>query len=632
MFLLPLLSLLISLLLGIILIERLHIKVSGYAWVSFIITLGIIGFTVVNYLFSKILPFPQSILVGQFFILIGEVFYLMINKRTLEKFTLNIKSFLSEKYLIVLILIIGAMLIALFHTHVLLNINGDLYTGESTYGDLPFHLSQISQIAYGNNFPPNNPLIVNHTLVYPYLVNFFSAILVYEGMSLRNSILIPGIILSLSLLGLIYDFAYIITQSKLKSFLTVLLFFFNGGLGFYYFLKDYSFDLSSIFQALSHPSQIKEYSHLFEQNIQWVNFLSRMIVPERSILLGIPAGIIILRLLFFRGNDKKISIFDILIASILLSLMPLLHTHTAIVFVIIIPILILSVLGRNTWKRQIISYLFIGLFTILFTLPHISTFLNHVGSSENFFKLHFGWMSAPNENFLWFWFKNGYLWIPLTLIALFMPKLLNKQIKSMTICGFILFTIMNLVLFSPYNWDNVKFLFWIGLFFSLTIASLMAYILQYKNLLFRSIAVLVILTFFSSAFLSLYREINLKYVLFSKEAVDLANFVKQNTPQNSIFLTYKVHNSPVSNLAGRQILMGYPGSLWVHGINYQIVDKDVNDMFEGGKKAKQLFIEYGVNYAVLENGNPESLLINRDFFNRYPTVYKSNNYQVYKIL
>lgn len=629
--LLPFLTIATSLVLGGIILQNLSIKPKGLAWVSSVITIGTVIYTALNYLSSYIIPFPQNIWVTQLLIIGGETIFLVKNKHFLKDTVANLRSIAQEKDLIFLFLLFGIVLGLLFHTHIILDIKGDLYTGESTYGDLPFHLSTIAQITYGKHFPPQNPLFVDIPLVYPYLINFFSAILVYQGMSLRDSIIIPGILLSLALVGLVYNFAYVITKSKLISFLTVILYFLHGGIGFYFFLKDYSFNISSILTALLNPASLKEYSHFFEQNIQWANFISRMIVPERSILFGIPSGLIILRLLFFRESNSQLKIFDIIFISFLLSLMPLLHTHTLLAFIVILPIIAIANFDQKIILKQVLTYTKIALLSFILVTPHIPLFLNHIGGDTKFFTLHLGWMTGPDENFIWFWFKNSYLLIPLAIGALVFPKVINRQIIILLLSAFCLFFLMNLILFSPFNWDNVKFLFWIGLFFSLASSCFIAHLLKLRSTFIKVLVIATLITMISSASLSIYREVNVKFMLFSKDGVKLANTIKETTPTNSRILTYKIHNSPVSNLAGRNIFMGYPGSLWVHGIKFQNREKDIDEIYKGTENAKLLLDKYNVNYVLIESYDPQGMIINREFFNQYQVAVKTENYSLYKI-
>lgn len=626
-FYLPAISLLISIILGAIVTKKITIEIPKFSYLFFIITLGIILFTSINYFSSLIFSFPKGIIIGQTGIVIFEVFYLIRNKSRFN-IILSLAALFREKLLVVCIILISIPLVIIFHTHILQNINSDLYTGESTYGDLPFHLSTISQIAYGFKLPPENPMYAKLPLAYPYLINFFSAILVYEGWSLRLSIIIPGLILSVSLIGLVYDFAFSLTKNSLKSFLTVLFYFLNGGLGFYFFLKDHAFNFISILQALSHPTLLKEYSHLVEQNIQWVNIVSRMIAPERSLLFGIPAGIVILRLLIFRNTDKYPGIFDLIISALLISLMPLLHTHTALAMIVILPVLGLLTLSRQHWKNQLTNYFLVAVLAIIFAAPFIPLFFSHISQSEGFFKPHMWWMAKSNENVAWFWFKNTYLFIPISLIVLISPFITTKKVRILQLSALILLLIINLALFSPYDWDNVKFLFWGGLFFALGAASLFGYLLKTKYL---SITIVfIIITMVSSALLSIWREINVKYILFSKEAAAIGEQLKIITSPNDIFLTYKIHNSPVNNLAGRSIIMGYPGMLWVHGINYQKREQDINDIFAGSANAQMLIEKYGIDYITIESYNPGGMFINRIFLNQYPVVLKTANYTIYE--
>lgn len=618
---------LLAIILGVIVTNRLSISIPNFSRPFFVIVLGTLLYTAVVYFLSLFLSFPLGVNIANWIILLFVIFYFLKKKEIkTSNFFLAIY---EEKWLFFILVFLGIILFSLFNTHIIPSINSNLYTGESTYGDLPFHLSIISEIAYGGKFPPENPFFSGLPLVYPYLINFYSAILVSMGMSLRNSIIIPGIILSLSLIGIFYDFVFAVTKSSLKSFLATLLYFLNGGAGFYFFLKDNAFSLLSIFKTLQNPYLMKEYSHLFDQNIQWPNFLSRMIIPERSLLFGIPAGLIILRLLYFRNSEEKPTFLELIIISILLALMPLLHTHTALVMAIILPIFGLAFLKKNSWKTQIYDYFFIiGLTSILLT-PSYQLFLNQVGGSNNFFKFHLWWMSG-NESPINFWFKNSYLLILLSL-TVFINKIGGFSLKILEICALTLLVLVNLFLFQPYNWDNVKLLLWAGIFFSISLSAFLAFLLSKKKVVLNLLVLFIFLSSIFTALISIYREINVSYILFSKDTVEAGNYIKNNTSLDSIFLTYKIHNSPVNNLAGRSILMGYSGLLWVHGIDYSQRDKDINLMYSGLTKAQELFNKYNVNYVVLGPGFDKNIPVNLKFFQQFPLIYKNDNFSIYKI-
>lgn len=620
------LNFILTILLGIIITNHLSINIPKFSKLFFAIPLGAIGFTATSYLFSLLFSFPTGLIISYIFIGIFEFVYFLLNYKKLE--FINLLGIVKEPLLLVILLLSLLILFPLFHTHIILDIDGDLYTGESTFGDLPFHLSTISQISYANKFPPQNPMYDGLSLVYPYLANFQSAILVLGGSSLRDSIFIPGIILSLALIALFYDFVFALTKNSLKSFIATILYFLNGGLGFYFFLKDNNFHVPSIITSIINPTTLKEYSHLFEQNIQWPNFLSRMIVPERSLLFGIPAGLIILRLLYFRNSINRPTLFDLIVVSALLALMPLLHTHTALVMAIILPILSIFSLKKNSWKEQVFDYAFVVILTLILLAPQYQLFLGHLGGSGEFFRAHAWWMKDSSESVISFWFKNSYLLILFSL-AVFIPRIGNSSVKILEICALILLALVNIFLFQPYNWDNVKLLLWAGVFFSISMSVFLCFILSKRKLVLDMFVLVIILTSIATALLSIYREINVKYMLFSKDSVELGNYIKENTPINSKFLTYKVHHSPASNLGGRSILMGYPGLLWVHGIDYSKRDKDINLMYAGA--SDELFNEYEVNFVIVGPGIDKDIPVNTTYLNKFPVFYKNNTYVVYQI-
>jgi hypothetical protein len=622
--------------LGVIVTELLSISIPRYAKPFYVLVLGTIIFSILLYisctLFSVVIGTVVTHLVSA--VIIG--IYARQNKEIFRFIKIKyaklwVVDLLKHKAFTIILIILTLILIELFHTHILLNIKGDLYTGESTYGDLPFHMSNITQIAYSQHFPPDNTFFAGIKLVYPYLINLFSAILVLEGLPIREAIIIPGILLSMGLIVIMHDLVMYIVKDKAIAALTILLYFFNGTIGWYYFLKDNAFNLQQIWFALSNPNSMKEYSHMWDNNIQWLNFTSRMMVPERSLLLGVPAGLIILRIMFFRDHNSKFTKAQIMIVSVLVGFMPLLHTHTALVLALLLPILCLINLTRHNWKNLFKAYLIMGALSVLFFIPIMPLFTGHLGESTNFFRMKLWWMKGGDESLIWFWFKNSYIYIPLSILALLIPGAVNDTVRRLQFCAFVLFAIVNLVLFSPFDWDNVKFFFWIGLFFDLAAASLFMLLLRNNTFFGRTIVYCVIFSLIATGMLSMWREMHVKWVLYSKESVKTAEEIRAKTPRNSTFLTYKAHNSPANNLAGRPILMGYPGTLWVHGIKYSDREQEIEKIFNGASEADSILKKYNVKYIMLEPGTPEGSYLNREYFEKFPVIIKTNEYSVHQV-
>lgn len=539
------------------------------------------------------------------------------------------KEFIS---LFLLLLFLGYILWLLFDTHILQKDSlGNLLTGESTYGDLPFHLSNISQMSYGGIFPPENPFFAGLPLVYPYFINVLSAKLVGWGINLRNSIILPGMFFSLLSIELLYFFFKKITKSHATSIIAVLLFWLNGGLGFYYFIKDVVLK-NSLTEFIAFPGRFPDYSHVFSENIHWVNFLSRIVVPERSVLLGIPMGILILYLLFVKTIKKKSAKKEFFVAAVITGLLPLSHTHTFLAFALIIPFLALFEISKKGFKNWLIKWGVFGLIVLLVSLPQILWILGNLEGSGQFIRFHVGWMAGPGiKNFLIFWFKNAGILIPLMILSLFIKES-PPLVKRMTLAGVIIFVLINLFLFQPFDWDNVKFLFWTSVFGALAASTVLVFVWEKWGIMGKALAIFLFLGMTSSASLSVYREVRFQHQLFSKEEIELANWVRGSTPPESVFLTAPIHNSFANNLGGRRVFLGYQGLLWVHGIDYSGREADLINIYTGGENSSKTLLLTEIDYVVVGPRELKDVKANLGFFERnYCLVKESKNYNIFQV-
>ena len=103
------------------------------------------------------------------------------------------------------------------------------------YGDISLHLGIISSFAFGNNFPPESPILSGTKISYPFLIDFITAVFV-NPLSLRfdQAIALVGVLMMAVSIILLAYFSLKVTGNKLAACLVLVLFFFNGGLGFFY--------------------------------------------------------------------------------------------------------------------------------------------------------------------------------------------------------------------------------------------------------------------------------------------------------------------------------------------------------------------------------------------------------------
>jgi hypothetical protein len=88
---------------------------------------------------------------------------------------------------VLLVFIVTFALFSIITPKLLISQETGLYTGIiNAYGDVAWHLSNITLMAEGQLWPLENPIFAGTRLTYPFLVNFFSALLIVGGASLSS--------------------------------------------------------------------------------------------------------------------------------------------------------------------------------------------------------------------------------------------------------------------------------------------------------------------------------------------------------------------------------------------------------------------------------------------------------------
>src|SRR6185436_5506863 len=88
------------------------------------------------------------------------------------------------------------------------------------------------------------------------------------------------------------------------------------------------------------------------------------------------------------------------------------------------------------------------------------------------------------------------------------------------------------------------------------------------------------------------------YGVFDAQGIAFAELIKRQTDPRSLIVHAPVHNHP-SFLTGRRSLMGYPGHIWTHGLEYAPRQMDIRQIYSGGPQAARLIAKHGVEYVVI---------------------------------
>jgi len=205
---------------------------------------------------------------------------------------------------------------------------GGLTTGGACFGDLPFHLNVINSFRHGANhrfwlWNIRNPLYLGNHLSYPIVSDFHSAALSVAGFSVKDGIVFPAVLLSISFLPLLYLFGLKMlgggigagTSSSSSSsggggggssgssggnsgnvcarasLLSVFLTVFSGGIGFVSFVLE---DKLS-WKAFLEGDFVQRTTS--GQDLFWMNLTSNVLIPQRAALYGYPLFLAIVLML-----------------------------------------------------------------------------------------------------------------------------------------------------------------------------------------------------------------------------------------------------------------------------------------------------------------------------------------------
>ena len=563
-----------------------------------------------------------------------------------------------------------------FFERAIFELKDGIYTGGSqNLGDLPFHLGAIFGFTDGNNFPPQNPSWAGARFSYPFIADFLSACVVKLGVDVKDAMLVQNLSWAFSLLIILERFVVKMTGSKLAGRIAPALLFFSGGLGFLWFFKDFWESWQGILNFLWHLPR----DYTIGDQFRWGNSMVVLFITQRSLLLGMPLTVLVLGYLWGVFNaeiaenaekevkrdgqdkqDKKAriphpsSLIPFLVG-LLTGTLPLIHLHSLAVLFVVTGFLFVMKPGK--WKTWVVF----GVGVAVIAVPEL--FWSMSGSATEtakFFGWHFGW-DKRDDNFLWFWIKNTGVVIPILAAGIYLifstqrRRDAEEEVKRQKEKGKIevvfvaaqrsrafslllfyvpfavLFIVSNVAKLAPWEWDNIKVL----IYWYVGSLPLMAYAIAWaweQNRLAKIAACTSFVVLILAGALDVWRTASgqIKNRVFDRNAMQIAEQIKQKTSQQALFLNAPMYNSAVV-LSGRQSLMRYIGHLSSHGIDYGPREVDVKHIYEGGGVADILLRKYNIEYVLISPEEINSLKANEEFFRKYPIVAEAGQYRVYKI-
>ncbi len=492
------------------------------------------------------------------------------------------------------------------------------------YGDISLHLGIISSFVFGNNFPPQNPNFSGSPISYPFMVDFLTAIFIQPvGLSYTQSMAFTGGFLFSLLIVLMAFFIIDLTQSKKVALLSLALFLFNGGFGFLYLFEILNKSGKNIFDLLMTLPQ--DFTAIKELGYWWINVNLAMLIPQRSFLFGFGVALLILTLLV--SLKKQFETKRYILTIILLALIPLIHTHSLVALAPFVLYFLFFIFKEKKNDRLVLFLIGLNGLVVAYLLSRF--FLSQSGNVWSLFSWQIGWMSH-DESVLRFYFKNfGIVLLVLPAAFYFIRK--NSIIWQLGIISLTWFILPSLMIFQPWDFDNIKlFIYWY--FFAAILSAVFFYQFFKKGWWQKMVVFAAIFLMTFSGGLDIWRILSgsgVSYPIYGNEAIQFAEFVKNNTDSDAVFISADKFDNPIVSLAGRKVVMGFSPWLWTYGLNYSLRQQLITNTLSGNINQSELN-KYRAKYVVLFPN--VSYNQNQQYFDdHHQLIYSQDGYRLYKL-
>jgi hypothetical protein len=507
------------------------------------------------------------------------------------------------------------------------------------WGDWAAHLTFAGSFAYGHNFPPQYPIDPGNHLGYPFMVDFLAANLVPLGASLPSALVLTSGLLGLAFPAVLYLAAARFAGSRGAAAVAVFVFLLGGGLGFYYLIGDIS---HSGIGVLTHLP--REYTLNRDLNFQWLNPVLAYLVPQRSTLFGFSLALIVLLLVWMAVREHH-GWKTFLFAGIVAGLMPAFHVHAFGTVVALAAFWAVFNL-RKEWIAFFVPALVLALPVLAWMWPPANNSACGAGVGLYGYCLEPGWLSYTDwqrdgvlafpRDVVWFWIKNTSVFIPVLVAGHILRRWFPTAFPKWFAPMWLWFLVPNVIVLQPWDWDNTKFFIFWALLGSIVVGGFIAGMVRRWPWSAAFASVLLILLCLSGA-LDLARASDASissYEFTDTKGMQVADWVRQNTPPDAVFAVADEHNSPIPTLSGRRVMSGYPGWLWTYGLrDYARKQSDEAAILRGDQNTADLVDRYGVTYVLI---GPQELAPSRAASQAYwqrngTLVYANGEYFVYRV-
>ena len=498
------------------------------------------------------------------------------------------------------IIIIPSILFVMWGS-IVCNIEEHHYTRGPSFADLPFHLNIISSFSHGINYNRTKIFDVwscfqsGISLAYPMFHNFYiSALIDCEDISLDYALQWTAVSLSFSFIILLHYTTFLFSNDHLIAILSIPTWIFLGGIGW-----------TTIFYNTIEPDFVNNWISQFGVGMDaiWFQPLIHVFLPQRSAMFSLPLSLTCL--ICFMQITKDFNIGYFILSGLCTGFLPQLQVHSFVALAqFSICIFFFFYNTQKNKKKYIIYWGLYGLISCLIGIPLSYPFFKRSTESNEILKIQWLW---DNEEYGPKYFPLITIWWkaigPFAYIMLMMGWIWanNWQIKFWGASMFVWFT-SSFLRYQPWALDNLKLLFavWVPIAIPFVIQFYIKTWKKSKNNWIKIIILFLMIQNTWSSILCFLVELFRKLLFIRDVEYSCGNWISENTPINSTFLSYQSRFNPASSLAGRQLYQGFKMWMGQHGLQGPNREYKVNQLLSD-KNNIQMYLNENVHYILLKD-------------------------------
>ncbi|WP_419845222.1 hypothetical protein [Candidatus Poriferisocius sp.] len=498
----------------------------------------------------------------------------------------------------------------------------------SSWTDWQAHLTYASSFAHAENFPPELPTAFGvDRLPYHFGIDFFAAMLDRAGLSAFGGLEVSSGYLAFAFVPVLYLVGVRLFSSRAVGVTAVLVFTLFGGLGWLRFFGDVADGGWSIIWDL--PT---DYTRHHAGNILMENAVTGNLFPQRPTLAGFSLLLIVVVLM--REAHKSGSRRLFAAVGVIVGLMPIFHVYS---FGMALGLGLIWAVLAHRWK-----WLLFALPALAFSLP-AALWIKPLNTEIVWETWVDGpWMQPPSysvdhDNPFEFWWRNAGVFLLLMLAAQLWWRTMPRVVLWGSIPVWLWLIVPNFVRVAPsHPWNNTHWFVPVILLGSLLVAAVLVRLASIGWLgIVAAVALFFTLTFAGA--LDIWKavdpEVNVwPHPIASGDGVAAGEWVRDNTPPDSVFLIGFEHTHPVPALSGRQTVVGFGG--WINDLgvtDWHSRQHTARTMLGGLEGTENLLDDYGVDYVVVGPIERRVGVSEQFWAARGTPVFAQGSYTVYEV-